>query len=86
MDLTGQPAVELTVDHVTVDGLGRRDQAALRSAIERHLRSLVRDRGLPVGSPGDRSDVVIDLPWDGRGGDDALARALAVHIHRALSR
>ncbi|MEU9167427.1 hypothetical protein AB0D34_06465 [Streptomyces sp. NPDC048420] len=86
MDVT----FELTVGHLTADGVGQCTERVLRAGIERHFALLVAERGVPgewLSEPTDcaaRSCVVLDLGWDGRGGDEGLARALAACLYDAV--
>lgn len=84
MDVTGPDRVELTIDTLTVEGLGPRDEVALAAAVERHLTGLLREQGPPPRWAADPADVVVELDWDGRGGDDALAATLARRIFGVL--
>jgi len=78
--------VDVTIDLLSVEGLGAPDPAVLQAAVERHITALVSRDGAPWATNRARADLVVELDWDGRGGGDGLARALAHGIHRALRR
>jgi hypothetical protein len=87
MDVTTPPAVEVEIGELSLIGLGPHDATALQSAVECHLSNLLRDTGLPPGTatgPAGRGHVAVDLDWDGRGGEDALARLVARRIYEAI--
>jgi hypothetical protein len=87
MDLTTPPVVEVAIGELILTGLDRHDGAQLRSGVERHLTRLLREQGLPAGTTSvasDRRRVAVDLDWDGGGGPDGLARALARRIYEAM--
>lgn len=87
MDLTGTTVVDISIEHVSIEGFGVIDSAAMRMALERHLARLVEERGLPGTwqQPGSRADVRTSLDWDGRGGADGLSAALAERIYAELA-
>lgn len=87
MELTGQAVVDISIEHLSIEGFGEIDSAAMRRALEQHLVRLVQERGLPGTwqQPGSRADVRTSLDWDGRGGADGFSAALAERIHAELA-
>lgn len=81
-------SVDITIEHLSIEGFGRRDGLAVRLALQRNLVRLIQEHGLPRGWATDtaRDDVAATgLSWDGRGGDDGLAAALARQLYEAFA-
>jgi len=88
MDLSRQVRIDISIDRVSIEGFGRHDEFALSLALQRNLSRLVTERGLPGGWSTDvtRADVrSAPLTWDGRGGDEGLAAALARQIYATFA-
>lgn len=87
MDLTGTTLVDIAIEHVSIEGFGAIDSAAMRHALRRDLARLVEERGLPRAwqVPGARADVRTSLDWDGRGGTAGFSAALAERIYAELA-
>ncbi|MGB8022382.1 MAG: hypothetical protein WCF04_14215 [Candidatus Nanopelagicales bacterium] len=87
MDVTGTTLVDISIEHVSIEGFGVIDSAAMRQNLQRDLARLVSERGLPGAwrQPGARADVRTTLDWDGRGGTEAFSAALAERIYVELA-
>jgi hypothetical protein len=83
MDVTPPTVVEISIEHLTIEGFGAMDSFAVRLALQRDLARLVEERGLPVPwtTPGTHADISASLDWDGRGGADGLSAALAERLY-----
>lgn len=79
--------VDITIEHLSIEGFGRRDGGAVSLALQHNLVRLIQEHGPPRGWTTDtaREEVVAaGLNWDGRGGDEGLAAALARQIYDAF--
>jgi len=87
MDVTPPTIVDISIEQVTLEGLGPLDRHSMRRALERDLAHLIDERGIPDSwaTSGARSEVTAVLHWDGRGGTDALSSALAEQIYRGFA-
>jgi hypothetical protein len=86
MDLMPPTIVDISIEQVTIEGLGPADRRSMRRALERDLARLVEERGLPDSwiASGARSQVTARMDWDGRGGTDGLSAALAEQIYQGF--
>ena len=89
MELTQGTNVEILIDVVRIEGFEPRNASTFKVAMEGALARLLAESGVPAAlvAGGSRSTVTLDgLRWDGRGGDDGLAAALAQELYRGFER
>lgn len=86
MDVTPSTIVDISIEQVTIEGLGPVDRRSFGRTLERDLARLVEERGLPDSwtASGARSEVTASLDWDGRGGTGGLSVALAEQIYQGF--
>ena len=89
MALTRAVTLELTIGLVSIEGCGPRNAFRLKLSLERELSRLLGERGLPAGWASGSAPPVVrtdGFRWDGRGGDEGLAAALARHLYEGFER
>jgi hypothetical protein len=82
-------SVEIQIDVLEVEGIAFADAGRFRRGVERELRRLVWERGLPSASGVARSFVSVETEPSAAGyraGSDSHARAVASVIYRGLVR
>ena len=87
MDVT-PTVVEITIDHLSIEGFGSVDRAVIRRSLQRDLAHIIQEHGIPgVWTSGQApAEVRTSLEWDGRGGAHGLSAALAAQLYEGMKR
>ncbi|MEU1973417.1 hypothetical protein ABZ477_17315 [Microbacterium sp. NPDC019599] len=83
MDVT-PISVEMRIDRLTLEGFGRIDVAAVRTALEAGLEHRIGEGGMRF-SPSDRPALALTVALDGLADSAALGEALAAVLYDGIA-
>ena len=81
--------VEITIDVLSLHGLGGMDANAVRAGVEAELGRLLQERGLPGVWSQPRSQRSLDagtFAWDAAASPGGVAASIAQRLYEGLSR
>lgn len=78
-------AVDVTIDRLMLEGFGRIDVAAVRTAFEAGLERRIGEGGMRFAAS-DRPALALTLRWDGPPDAAALGDSLAASVYEGIVR